>query len=1543
MRKNKILSILLAIIITLSALPLTAIAAPASDLPSNMKDSSILRALAYTGYNVQAQKNDGTLYQSSSYGKYAPTSVRSKISYGTGLSGKETVANSSTVTGRAPDIAKFEQSGLCCASFVTYYVCNYLPNIEGADTAFITNAINATGMNSQAVVTWETALNKLVTQGSIEKIGTSKSNVNRSKLTPGDLIIFGSESNSHIHIAVYSGTYKGTDFVIHVGNDRGPEILPVDWMAQSGDKSSTPNAYYHLPEDIYEQTGKIEVNKKDTDGNKLAGAYFTAKSTTDSSKQFVIGPTNSNGYAFVEDVPYGTYKVKESVFPTNYRSYGTTEWTVTLDKNSSNGTVTVNAVNEIIPGHIKIVKTSEDGNVQNISFTITGNGVNKTVKTGSNGEIKAENLKPGTYKVTEQTIDKYEPQDSKNVTVVSGQTATVTFNNVLKRGGLKVTKTSEDGLVAGVQFKLSGTSLSGHAVEQFAVTNASGIATFNDVLITGHTPYVLEEVNTAEKYIVPDKQNVVIEWKSVTQKSVYNKLKRGNLRVTKTSEDNLVQGIRFRLYGTSLSGSAVDVYATVGLDGTALFENILIGSNYTVEEVNTAVKYVIPNPQGAVIKWKETAEHSFKNILKKFRVDTFKLDKEISDDGSSGTPASSGLPSDSLTNMYGSPFGKTQGDATLAGAVYGLYQNGTLIDTYTTDSNGYFLTDYYVCGEGFYLQEISSSEGYLLDPARYYVDCTADNYFVELNTEYINVYEEIIKGKIGLVKHTDDGDTKIETPEVGATFEVYLKKSGSYAAAKETERDKLVIDEAGFAKSKDLPYGVYTVHQTKGYEGRELLPDFDVAITQDGFVYRYIINNANFESYIKITKTDATTGKVIPYAGAGFKLYAPDGTQITMKYTYPAVTVIDTFYTTADGTLVTPETLPYGKNYSLVEVQANYGYVLDPTPVYFDIKQENSTTESDITVVNVTKGNQPQMGTITITKSGEVFYSVNENDGIYQPVYQITDLKGAVFSVYADEDVITPDGTLRYSKGQKVDTITTGDNGKATTTELHLGKYVIKEDKAPYGMVLNEESIYAELTYAGQEVSVTAAFASMTNERQKIVLDLIKTMEKDEIFNLGKNGEIENVTFGLYADEILTAADGSIIPKDGLIEIKKCSADGEIVFTTDIPVGSKLYIKEISTDKSYNLNTQKYPVEFVYAGDKVATVAITANDGNTIENSLIRGSVSGLKTDEDGNTVEGAEFGLFFENTTEFTKENAVLTAISDSEGKFSFSNLPYGKWLIKELSAPAGYVVSDEIFTAEIKEHEDVISIEAVNKFATGKIKITKTDADTGNKLSGAVFNVYKDVNGNKVFELDIDTICGTLTESETEKGVYLLEELRYGGYFLNEAESPEYYIANNRYHYFAITENGKTVTVETAAGKGFENTPFKGDIKIIKKDAATGEALEGVEFGLFDMEGNEIARGKTNVNGELLFDNIHYGKYQIRELTAKSGYVKSDEITEVEITEDGQMHTFEFTNKRIPQEPLSPKTGDNSNLGLWLGLMLLSLFSLIGIFVFRKKKLNY
>ena len=456
-------------------------------------------------------------------------------------------------------------------------------------------------------------------------------------------------------------------------------------------------------------------------------------------------------------------------------------------------------------GELKLIKTSEDGIVEGLKFQITGKGIDKTIKTGKGGVIKVENLSPGTYTVTELTEGRYETQKAKKVTVKGGETAKVEFANTLKRGSLKVIKSSEDHFVERMKFHLYGKSLSGADVDEYAVTNKNGTAIFKDILISGSKPYTLEEVDTAARYVVPEKQQTAIQWKEVTKATMTN-------------------------------------------------------------------------------------------VLKKFRVKVTKVDKET---------------------------GKPQGDATLAGAVYGIYDGDTLVNTYTTDGQGQFTTNYYPCGEHWSIREISPSEGYLLDETIYPVGAAPGEFTVERNSLQTEVKEQSIKGKISILKHTDDGSTQVETPEEGAQFQVYLKSSGSFEAAGESERDTLVCDAYGYAKTKDLPYGTYTIHQTKGWEGSEKIADFDVYVNSDGKVYHYLMNNAPFQSYIKVVKKDAETGKTIPLSGAGYQIYDGEGELVTMKCTYPEPADMDTFYTASNGSLVTPQSLPCG-DYTLVEGY-NYG------------------------------------------------------------------------------------------------------------------------------------------------------------------------------------------------------------------------------------------------------------------------------------------------------------------------------------------------------------------------------------------------------------------------------------------------------------------------------------------------------------------------------------------------------------------------------------------------------------------------------------------
>lgn len=905
----------------------------------------------------------------------------------------------------------------------------------------------------------------------------------------------------------------------------------------------------------------------------------------------------------------------------------------------------------------------------------------------------------------------------------------------------------------------------------------------------------------------------------------------GGMKLIKTSEDGVISGIRFHFTGPKDFSQTftTDENGEIPLSGLA-------PGTYTITE-ESMDKYVPNQSKTITIASNQSTSVAFHNTLKKFRVNVTKQDYEK---------------------------GHAQGDAKLGGAVYGLYKGDELIAQYTTDSNGSFTTDYFVCGTDWTVREISPSEGYLLNDSVYRVGADPRDYNIEYNTAPdMTVMEQVIKGKISIIKHTDDGETQIETPEKGAEFQIYLKSSGSFVNADKDERDIIICDQDGFASTKLLPYGVYTVHQTKGWDGREKITDFDVFINTDGKTYKFLINNKNFESYLKVVKLDKETGKRIPYEGAAFEIYDSNNHRITMQYTYPQVTSIHTFYTNKDGYLITPERLPYGY-YTLKEVQAPYGYVLDDTPIPFVISQENASTDTGVTVVKVKAKDMAQKGVINITKIGEIFSSIEENNGVYTPKYSVGNLKGAVFEIYAAEDITTLDGTVRYDQGSLVDTITTDDDGVAKSKELYLGKYTVIEKTAPNGYVHNAAKYDAELTYAGQNVSVTSTDLSVYNERQKVSVSLKKIMAEDKTFNIGNNGEITSVRFGIYAGEDIKASNGDVIPKDALITFANCDkngSNGSIVFDCDLPVGFKWYAKEIATDKHYILSNIKYEFNTYYQGQDIKIIDIKVNDDKAIENNLIYGSVKGLKVDrETQEVIKGATFGLFKSDTTEFTEDKAILTAVTDENGIFNFSNIPYGEYLIKEIKPADGYLDNEDVFTVTIKDNEQVVELTAIND-KVPKLKTTATVNDKKEVIAKGKITIKDTVEYKHLVPNTEYIIKGTLTDRST----------------------------------------GKPFMVK---GKEITST-----VKFVP-DKANGK----VEV-TFTFDGSAIKKDTELVVFETLYrDGV--------ELTAHA-----------DIDDDGQTVTVK------PYIPHNPKTGDDRNIGAWIGLGGVGLGAAVAVLVLKLK----
>ena len=1012
----------------------------------------------------------------------------------------------------------------------------------------------------------------------------------------------------------------------------------------------------------------------------------------------------------------------------------------------------------------------------------------------------------------------------------------------------------------------------------------------------------------------------------------------GTAKIVKTSEDGIVSDISF-----NIKGNGVDL--TVKTDESGTISQKLLPGTYTVTELPSD-RYVAQKPQTVTIESGQTATVHFSNVLKKFRVKGYKVDAET---------------------------GSAQGDATLGGAVYGLFDGDTLVDTYATGSDGSFETRYYVCGDNWTIKEIDPSTGYLLNDTVYPVGASAKLYELELNTTENTLPEDVKKGNIQLVKHVDepdpdvsedengDGETSgmVERPEAGAVFEIYLKRAGSYENAKETERDRITTDENGFAASKDLTYGRYTVHQVSGEEGKAFVPDFTVFISEHGKTYSYILNNTTTAARIKVEKRDAETGNIIPIPGTGFQIKdLSTGEFIKQDIYYPNPETLDTFYVSDEGWLMLPEVLEYG-NYELYEVAAPYGYVLSGEAIPF-------TVDGSETVVTVTQYNMPQKGQITISKTGEVFFSVQENEGLYQPVYEVRGLPGATYELIADEDIYTGDGSLRVENDTVVETLTTGEDGTATSGLLYLGKYRLEEREAPYGCVLNETPEYVELSYTGETVEVTEQSIGLYDERQKAGLDLTKAMETDELFKIGCGEEYKDVSFGLYAAQELVVVDGTVIPEHGLLEAVSIvpNEDGNYaaIFTTDFPFGS-YYIKERTTNAAYVISDTAYPVEFSYAGQDTPVVVIHVNEGTPIENDLLRGKVEGVKYGEatdgsDPKELSGAVMGLFGADTEDFTKDTAIMICITGENGAFAFENIPYGHYIIAEIEAPALYTVSPERHHVYIGTDGQVITIRMDNTLIRGSVQVIKTEAvaepsaveNTNDNtfmrfLPGAEFSLYEDTNGNK--ELDgEDKLIGTLTE--TDSGYHTAENLLAGGYFIKESKAPTGYIQDENAYYFTIETDGQVAVIENGEkGRGFTNEAFRGNLKIVK-DSSDGRK-DGFAIEVKSADGSYCETFTTPKDGVIEIKGLRVGVYTVTEVANRASreYIIPDAATvEIKADETATVQLFnEKPTEPTPEQPTTPgkpvpQTGDDNFIFLWGGLLAAAVIGGVLFAVIRLKK---
>ena len=498
------------------------------------------------------------------------------------------------------------------------------------------------------------------------------------------------------------------------------------------------------------------------------------------------------------------------------------------------------------------------------------------------------------------------------------------------------------------------------------------------------------------------------------------------------------------------------------------------------------------------------------------------------------------------------------------------------------------------------IQETRAPEGYLLNDTVYVAQTILDSSnntvrTTNLPTDDKAAQETPYEGTISIQKFLGSSNA-VKASEPDAEFQIYLKSAGSYDASPEDSRQTITTDANGYA-TKRLPYGTYTIHQTKGNNKYYFIDDIDVTISDNNANYHKILENTPIEFYLKMVKKDADTGNTVNVAGATFELYDENGAKVSFKtMTSGGVQTFDSFTTNENGCVYTLEKLLKG-NYTLVETKAPEGYVLDSTPVSFTVSENTYTEDGGTEIVVVEKADKAVTGQLTVTKVGEVLdkWDATTADSDNHFVYKKANIQGASFTLTAKEDIKTADNNgYAYRAGDVVAEFTTGADGSSVIDNLPLGSYVLTETKAPAGFVIDTDPVDVTFTYAGQTVDIVKDSKTVEDERQKIAVDANKT-------DAATMNPLLNTVFALYADEDIVNHDGTVIIKKGaMIERQTTNALGKAVFVSDLPLGHYI-VKEIDSPTGYGNRFESKTIDAAYKSQttKVQTFSYFFEDDHT--------------------------------------------------------------------------------------------------------------------------------------------------------------------------------------------------------------------------------------------------------------------------------------------------------------------------------------------------------
>ena len=1005
---------------------------------------------------------------------------------------------------------------------------------------------------------------------------------------------------------------------------------------------------------------------------------------------------------------------------------------------------------------------------------VSGDAVIATQTTGADGVARFENLQPGVYTIREKSAPEgylVSVPGEQSVTVTAGGTAHASFANAEITGKIRIVK--RDGLtreaLAGAEFTVTRLSAPAGATgvgdSVVIVTDASGVAE------TGWLPwgrYRIEETTVPQHYVdVGFETEVEIRDSGRTcEIEVENEPTKGYIRITKTDRlnGNPIEGVRFDIYENDEYGSALVGSMVTDENGVAVSE-LLRKGRYIVREHGETAGYVFEEiALDAVVKPDETTDLSVTNQPVQVRLKLYKRDA----DEYAGKPAD--VPG-------------TRGDGELTGAVFRvlaaqditdrqgnvIYEKGAVVvDSLTTAGEDASVTTDALWPGVYEIVELAPPVGYQAAVDSIIVDARSA---AKQSHEAVVIYEGVVTNEIrygaqAIVKllggMSDDPDPdRVETPEAGAEFLVYLRKAGSYENARALERDRLVTDENGYAKTKALPYGVYVLEQIKGAPGYELKGPllFEIDGTEDVLNPPPLtLSDRPIRYRLRLMKTDSETGKAVTLSGVSFKLRDETGEFVTQTVSYPTPQETDTFVTDETGSVTLPETLTWGL-YFVEEVTAPKGYLIreEALPVFVG---QDGDVPGETYQIDVEVPNEPVKGRILLEKKGprltgfEVTADAYGNEA-HRPVYEERYLAGAVFELRAAETVTGGDGTVWFEQGELVETLTTASDGPAASGLLPLGRYVLVEIHAPEGYALDDTPYEVTLDASDAYTPVVEVRAELTNEYLPAEITLTKYKETMQAMEdeYGVRQTVitvpgEGFVFGLYnASDI--PYDGGVLPAGTLVASGATDADGRLVFAGRYPHG-EYYVKELQAPEGWKLPAGTFPISIL--PEKAQEDAVI-RAGLTVHNELICTPVTITKTDITGSApVPGALIEV------RNSRDEIIYRARTDENGELPDILLMPGQYAFREVLAPDGYALNEAVCIFVVDAQGQVSGDTEIRDDWT-RFSLRKTD--TGGRVLAGVQFALVDADGNQIMTAETD-----------ENGLASFERIPHGRYSVVETQ---------------------------------------------------------------------------------------------------------------------------------------------------------------------------